>query len=154
MSGGSTLIIGDNVVLRGYIGIGLGSTIEIGKNTKCNFPIFFICSEGSKLTIGEDCLISDASIYTTDAHSIFDRETKKRINCAKDIIIGDRVWLGRKTWVMKGAVIGDDVVVGACSMVTGDIVSNSICVGSPAKVVKKNTVWCDSKTDKYPERDE
>lgn len=146
------LIVGDNVTIRGFVSISTGCSVNIGSGTRCNFPIYLVVSEGTRFSLGKDCLLSDVSIYTSDTHSIFNKETKEKINKGKDIFIGDRVWLGRRSWVMKGSVIGSDVVVGACSMVIGALPSNTICVGSPATVVKENIVWCPEMTDICPER--
>ena len=148
----SELIVGDNVILRGFISISSGCTVVIGARTKCNFPIHMVVSEGTKLTIGEECLFSDASFYTSDTHSIFDRATGLKINLPSDIYIGDRVWMGRKSWAMKGAYIGADVVVAAGAMVTGEIPSYSICAGVPARVIKENILWCGERVDVIPDR--
>jgi maltose O-acetyltransferase len=53
-----------------------------------------------------------------------------------DIIIEDDVWIGAGTTILGGAKINKGVVVGAGSVVTGELLSNSICVGVPAKVIK------------------
>ncbi|WP_373332022.1 glycosyltransferase [Thiopseudomonas alkaliphila] len=151
MAKNSKLIVGNNVIIRGYIAISENCSVEIGSHTKCNFPVNIIVSEGTKLAIGESCLLSDVSIYTSDTHSIFDKNTKCRVNSAKNIYIGNRVWLGRKSWVMKGAEISDDVVVAAAAMVTGKINKNTVCAGIPAKVIKENIVWCDERTEIAPE---
>ena len=52
------------------------------------------------------------------------------------IQIGHRVWCGFNVTILAGATIGDDVVIGAGSIVTKNIPSNSIAAGIPAKVVK------------------
>jgi maltose O-acetyltransferase len=52
------------------------------------------------------------------------------------IKIGNRVWCGINVTVIASVSIGDDVVIGAGSVVCKDIPSNSIAVGVPAKVVK------------------
>lgn len=148
----SELIVGDNVILRGFISVSSGCTVVIGSRTKCNFPINMVVSEGTKLTIGEECLFSDTSFYTSDTHSIFDRTTGLKINLPSDIYIGDRVWMGRKSWVMKGGSIGSDVVVAAGAMVTGEIPSYSICAGVPARVIKEDILWCDERVDVIPAR--
>ncbi len=151
MADNSELIVGDNVILRGYIAISAGCRVEIGSRTKCNYPIHMVVSENTQLTMGDDCLLSDATLYTSDTHSIFDRKSGQKINVAKDIIIGDRVWLGRKTWVMKGAAIGSNVVVAAGAMVTGQIPESTICAGVPARVIKEDIVWCDERTNVMPD---
>lgn len=151
MAENSELIVGDNVILRGYIAISSGCRVEIGSSTKCNYPIHMVVSENTKLIMGENCLVSDATFYTSDTHSIFDKKTGKKINIAQNIIIGDRVWLGRKTWVMKGAEIEENVVVAAGAMVTGKIPASTICAGVPAKVIKEDVIWCDERVDTIPQ---
>lgn len=152
LADGAELTVGDNVILRGFISISSNCAVVIGARTRCNFPIHMVVSENTSLTIGEECLFSDAAFYTSDTHSIFDRTTGLKINVPNDISIGDRVWMGRKSWVMKGAHIGSDVVVAAGAMVTGEIPSYSICAGVPAKVIKENILWCGEKTDIIPDR--
>ncbi|MFH1454435.1 MAG: acyltransferase [Armatimonadota bacterium] len=51
--------------------------------------------------------------------------------------IGDRCYIGSNSIILKGVVIGDNVVVGASSMVNDDIPPYSIAVGTPAKVIGK-----------------
>ena len=46
------------------------------------------------------------------------------------------VWIGGGVKVMPGVTIGDNVVIGAGSVVTRDIPPNSLAVGSPCKVIK------------------
>jgi acetyltransferase-like isoleucine patch superfamily enzyme len=53
------------------------------------------------------------------------------------IDIGDDVWIGANAVILKGVKIGRGSVIGAGSVVTGDIPPFSIAVGAPAKVVKK-----------------
>ncbi len=49
--------------------------------------------------------------------------------------IGSRVFIGAGAIVLPGATIGDDCIIGAGSLVAGDIPSNSVAVGNPARVV-------------------
>ncbi|MCD7782176.1 MAG: hypothetical protein LUG89_05730 [Methanosphaera sp.] len=54
------------------------------------------------------------------------------------ITIGDRCWIGANAIICSGVTIGDNVVIGAESVVTRDIPSNTVAVGSPARVIKEN----------------
>lgn len=56
---------------------------------------------------------------------------------SKEVTIGSDCWIGGNTVIMPGVTIGDGVTVGASSVVTRDIASYSIAVGSPARVMKK-----------------
>ena len=151
MAENSQLILGDNIILRGYIAISSGCRVTIGSGTICNYPIHAVVAENSCLNIGESCLLSDVSFYTSDTHSIFDRTNGQRINLSKDINIGDRVWFGRKSWAMKGAEIGHDSVVAAGAMVTGKIPSYTISAGVPAVVIRENILWCNERREDIPE---
>lgn len=55
------------------------------------------------------------------------------------IKVGNSVWFGVKVIVLPGINIGDDVVIGAGSIVTKDIPSRVIVVGNPCKVIRKIT---------------
>ena len=67
-----------------------------------------------------------------------DYETRnKGLEYAKPIKIGNNVWIGGNVIVLPGVNIGDNVVIGAGSVVNKDIPSNSMAVGIPCKVIKK-----------------
>jgi len=60
------------------------------------------------------------------------------VNMASPVKIGDRCWIGSNTIILPGVTIGDNVVVGAGSVVTKDIPSDVIVAGSPAKIIREN----------------
>jgi acetyltransferase-like isoleucine patch superfamily enzyme len=53
------------------------------------------------------------------------------------VVIGDNVWLGVNSVVLKGVTIGKNSVIGANSVVTRDIPPNVIAAGNPCKVIKQ-----------------
>jgi acetyltransferase-like isoleucine patch superfamily enzyme len=53
------------------------------------------------------------------------------------VLIGARVWLSAKTTVVRGARIGDDVVVGANAVVRGELPSGVVAAGVPARVIRE-----------------
>lgn len=54
------------------------------------------------------------------------------------IVIGKNVCIGANSRIQKGVSIGDNSIIGACSVVTKSIPANCIAVGNPARVVKEN----------------
>lgn len=100
---------------------------------------------GKSVIIGDDCLFSELiTIRTSDHHSIIDISEKKHINHAADIIIGNHVWIGPEVSILKGIKIGNQAIVGLRTIVTRDIPSNELHVGSPNKCIRKNVSWLDS----------
>ena len=66
-----------------------------------------------------------------------DASTKTFMNYTKigNVTIGNRVFIGAESVILPGVTIGNDVVIGANSTVTHNIPSNSVAVGSPARVI-------------------
>lgn len=54
----------------------------------------------------------------------------------KDCTIGNDVWIGCNSTILRGVIIGDGAVIGANSLVTKDVPPYAIAVGSPAKIIK------------------
>ena len=71
------------------------------------------------------------TILTTALISI-NEKPKTDIAFVKQIEIGNNVFTGKKTIIMPGAQIGDNVIIGAGSVVRGKVESNSILIGNPA----------------------
>ncbi len=55
--------------------------------------------------------------------------------------IGDRVFIGANSTILMNTTIGNDVIIGAGSLVTGNIPDDSIAVGVPAKVIGKTSEY-------------
>lgn len=58
------------------------------------------------------------------------------VTSASPVVIGDRVWIGASVTILGGVSIGDDAVIGAGSVVTGDIPASCVAYGVPCKVVR------------------
>jgi acetyltransferase-like isoleucine patch superfamily enzyme len=136
------LIIGKDCIVCGFMEIcGDGNEITIGDYSIISENVRITAHGGKYIRIGSSCVIANLSdIRTTDSHSIFDAQGD-RINCDKNIEIGDRVWLAREVIVLKGAIISNDSVIGARSIVTKEIPPNSLAAGIPARIVKKDITW-------------
>ncbi|MBQ1175732.1 MAG: hypothetical protein IIX56_04955 [Treponema sp.] len=64
------------------------------------------------------------------------------INENKPIEIGNHVWIGAKSTILKGTKIADGSVIGAGSLCAGLLSDEkSIYAGQPAKLIKKNINW-------------
>lgn len=116
--------------------------IEIGQNTSIESAHLAVTEPNKKITIGHECMLSGGIVFRTgDSHSIIDNVTKKRINYAQDIVVGNHVWIGSNSTVLKGVNIEHNSVIGTNSIVTKSIPSHSIAAGIPAKVIKRDIDW-------------
>lgn len=140
----STVIIGDECRLTGTVIMKLSDDnhLTIGAKTSIG-GASFICCESSHISIGDDCMIAwGIEFRTTDSHAIFDRDTNQRINNAQNIIIGNHVWVGAHTTILKGTKIQDGSVVAIRSLVNKEFVNQNVVIGGvPAKEIKSNIRW-------------
>lgn len=116
--------------------------IEIGDNTLITGQTHLAVIEGTKIIIGCDCLFSsNIDLRTGDSHSILD-ENGKRINKSKDIVVGNHVWIGTKTILLKGSCLADNSILGAGSVLSKAITERNVAVaGNPAQIIKRNINW-------------
>jgi FkbH-like protein len=137
-----SIVLNDDVLWRGIIRCRHdNSHVTIGRKTTSMHAIVTLHEAGC-ITIGEDCMISgDVRMDVSDMHSIMDRTTGQRVNKAKNIAIGDHVWLGHGVTVSKGCQIGNGSVVGTKSLAMGYIPENVVVAGVPAKIIRENVEW-------------
>jgi acetyltransferase-like isoleucine patch superfamily enzyme len=79
-------------------------------------------------------------VYITDQNHGYDDPTRPislQVMPERPVRIGDGSWLGHGTVVLPGATIGEHVVIGANSVVRGEIPSFTVAAGNPARVVKE-----------------
>lgn len=85
---------------------------------------------GDDVMFGPDVLVTAASYRYDDGRPVTDQLMDEA-----DVIIGDDVWIGAKSILLPGARIGEGAVIGAASVVKGEIPAFAVAVGAPAKVV-------------------
>ena len=122
----------DKVIINQPFRCDYGKQISIGKRFFANFN--FTILDEAPVTIGDDCFVGpNVSIYT--ATDPVERNTRQE--WAKPVTIGNNVWIGGSVTILPGVSIGDNVSIGAGSVVVNDIPSNTIAVGNPCKVIKQ-----------------
>lgn len=97
-----------------------------------------------KINIGKDVMFSHG-IYlkTSDGHAILSTEDNKVLNRPqKGISIGDHVWVGVNTTILKDVTIPNNTIIGAGSTITKSFdEENTIIAGTPAQVIKRGVTW-------------
>lgn len=140
--------LGKNTHFRGEILVkeGRGQIVSFGDHST-TVGVYILCQEGCDVRIGKWCMFSrEIEIRTTDAHSVIDRKSGKRLNLPASIEIGDHVWVGVGAIINKGARIADDSIVGAMSFVSKSFEESGTVIGGvPAKVLKTGITWSRSR---------
>lgn len=144
ITGEGQTYLGENCTIGGaegdssqYVTIGTHSrdaAIRIGDNASLYAARI---SAKYEIVVGNDVLIEQSGLLDTDFHSI-DKSRKTPAGETKErcrILIGDRVCIGTRSFIMKGVKIADDVIILPGSVVTTPVKSSSIIFGNPAKVM-------------------
>ncbi len=114
-----------------------GYNIEVGDNFFANHNMIIL--DGAKVIFGDNIFIAPNCGFYTAGHPIDSERRNEGLEYAYPIIVGNDVWIGAGVHVMPGVTIGDNVVIGAGSVVVKDIPSNSVAVGNPCKVIRAIT---------------
>lgn len=116
-----------------------GGRIEIGDGFGISGTTIYSTSSikiGKNATIGANCKIIDNDFHPLDPE-------QRRLNLNEEhtarapITIGDNCFIGMNSIILKGTTLGNNVVVGAGSVVHGTFPDNCIIAGNPAKVIRK-----------------
>lgn len=142
-----------------YISIGADTLIGPGVALSAGMVPGQECITNPVVSIGDRCLIGKGSgivghfsieigddvwtghhVYITDQNHGYEditRPISRQSQAERAVRIGSGSWLGHGTIVLPGVSIGEHVVIGANSVVTGNIPSNSVAVGAPARVIRR-----------------
>lgn len=137
------LKVNGRLIFHGSAHIGRGSKICVGKGALLELGNNFAISASScischkHIVLGDDIQFSwDCLVMDSDTHTIIG-ENGSRMNPDKEIVFGNKIWIGNGCMILKGTHIPNTCVIGARSVVSGSKFSDhSIIVGNPAKSVK------------------
>lgn len=125
----------ENVLIESNFFCDYGYNISVGENFYANHNLVIL--DGAKVEFGDNVFIGPNCGFYTAGHPIDIKLRNEGIEYAKPIKIGNNVWFGGNVSVMPGVTIGDNVTIGAGSVVTKDIPSNCVAYGNPCKVREK-----------------
>lgn len=140
----NTLNIAKNCVIKESVFFFEGDNCEItlGEGTTVESAAFVVFEKNNKIITGNDCMFArDITVRTSDSHSIIDLKSKKRINPAKSIFIGNHVWVCAHAHILKGVSIGDNSIIALGCVVSHDVPGSCIAGCNPNKVIRKNITW-------------
>ena len=149
--GGKNISIGDYTIIHSYAVLGchakyleqrfpnahitIGNHCNIGEYNHITATNSIIIGDG--LLTGRYVIISDNNHGGLSEQEFFIEPAKRTLKSKGGVVIGNNVWIGDKVSILPGVRIGDNVIIGANSVVTKDIPDSCMAAGIPAKVVKK-----------------
>ncbi|MCA1186843.1 MULTISPECIES: sugar O-acetyltransferase [unclassified Saccharopolyspora] len=112
-----------------------GYLISLGDNSFLNYDAILL--DCAPISIGDDVSIGPRVQLLTALHPMTDHQARReRWETAAPISIGNNAWLGGGVIVCPGVTIGDDVVIGAGSVVTRDVPDRVFAAGNPCRVIR------------------
>ncbi|MBI4665109.1 MAG: acyltransferase [Nitrospinae bacterium] len=137
---GSLIRIGDGVVIDAFVKIkpvGGTGAVEIGGNSYINSGTVIYSGNGVK--IGQNVLIAANVTIAAVNHEYRAREKKiieQRFMPGKGgVVIEDDVWIGAGAVILDGAIIRRGAVVGALSLVRGELEEYGVYGGNPVQLM-------------------
>lgn len=128
---------GENVYVEAPFRCDYGYNIEVGENFYANYNLIIL--DVGRVKIGKNAQFApNVAIYTA-GHPVHPDSRNSGYEYGIDITIGDNVWLGGNTVIMPGVHIGNNVVIGAGSVVTKDIPDDVVAAGNPCRVLRSIT---------------
>ena len=133
---GTHVQISDNSILS----VGNYGALKVGSDTTINdFSNFG--TNGGKIHIGKDNMLSYHVKMDTGSHQIFDMDTGECIAHNKPIVTEDHVWIGIGATLLGGCYVGENSIIGASSVVTKEFPSHCTIAGNPAKILRQKISW-------------
>jgi acetyltransferase-like isoleucine patch superfamily enzyme len=137
---GTRIVVGENAMIDSFVKIkpagGAGHVI-IGARSHLNSGC--VIYSGNGLTIGDDVLVAANCTFAPVNHAYERKDItirEQRFGPGKGgIIIEDDVWIGAGCVLLDGAIVRKGAVIGAMSLVRGEVPAYSINVGNPLKLV-------------------
>lgn len=112
-----------------------GYHVHFGKNVYANFNLTMV--DDTHIYVGDYTMFGPNVTVATAGHPILPKLREQAYQYNMPVHIGKNCWIGAGAIILPGITIGDNVVVGAGSVVTKDLPSNVVAVGNPCRVLRQ-----------------
>jgi maltose O-acetyltransferase len=127
--------LGEDTEIRPPFQCDYGFTISVGARSFVNYGAIVL--DCAPVTIGDEVQIATGVQLLAATHPLEADARRQGWESAAPISIEDGAWLGSGAIVCPGVTIGENAVVGAGSVVTGDLPPGVLAVGNPCRVVRE-----------------
>ena len=112
-----------------------GRHVHFGRQVYANFNLTLV--DDTHIYVGDCTMFGPNVVVATAGHPILPELREQGYQYNMPVHIGRNCWLGAGVIVLPGVTIGDNVVVGAGSVVTKDLPDNVVAVGNPCRVLRE-----------------
>ncbi len=112
-----------------------GHHVHFGKQVYANFNLTLV--DDTHIYVGDYTMIGPNVTIATAGHPLLPMLRQKGLQYNASVRIGKNCWIGAGAILLPGVTVGDDTVIGAGSVVTKDIPSGVVAVGSPCRVLRQ-----------------
>ena len=112
-----------------------GRHVHFGSSIYANFNLTLV--DDTHIYVGDFTQFGPNVVLATAGHPIAPELRERYYQYNAPVRIGRNCWLGANVVVVPGVTMGDNVVVGAGSVVTKDLPSNVVAVGNPCRILRE-----------------
>ena len=112
-----------------------GKFVHFGKNIYANYNLTLV--DDTHIYVGDYTMFGPNVTVSTAGHPILPELREQAYQYNMPVRIGRNCWIGAGVIIVPGITIGDNVVIGAGSIVTKDLPSNVVAVGNPCRILRE-----------------
>lgn len=112
-----------------------GHHVHFGKKVYANFNLTLV--DDTHIYVGDCTMLGPNVTIATAGHPILPELREQGYQYNAPVHIGKNCWLGAGVIIVPGVTIGNNVVIGAGSVVTKDLPDNVVAVGNPCRVLRQ-----------------
>jgi maltose O-acetyltransferase len=128
--------LGQGSVILPRLQCDYGAQVAVGAGCFINYDAILL--DCASITIGDNVSIGPRAQLVTALHPVDDYEARRAgWESTAPIVLGDNVWLAAGVIVCPGVTIGANSVIGAGSVVIGDIPAGVLAAGNPCRVIRE-----------------
>lgn len=127
--------IGENCYIESPLHTNFGGRhVHFGNNVYANFNLTLV--DDTHIYVGDNTMFGPNVTVATAGHPIHPELRRRGLQYNMPVRIGKNCWLGAGVILLPGVTVGDNVVIGAGSVVTNDLPDNVVAVGNPCRVLR------------------